>query len=99
MTRMTQEPPSRGLYERLLAAERIGAELAYELEIRAPEFMLRKALGGRGSTVQAIIADWVQLQTDLPGVVNYPLEDGTKEELGRRLKAQLVRSFPDRCNY
>lgn len=99
MTQIPQRAPSQGLYARLLAAERIGGELAYELQICAPESMLRKALGSRGSTTRTIIGDWIQSQSDLSGNIGHPLEEDIKEELRRRLKAQLIAKFPDFCNY
>jgi hypothetical protein len=99
MTEHTPSSASRGYYNRILAAERVGAELIRELEIRAPEFMLRKALESRGSTLGAILSDWIQQQADLPGVMTYPPEEHAKSELRRRLKARLTECFPERCNY
>lgn len=99
MTQKTHSSASPGFYDRLLAAERIGIELALELEIRAPEAMLREALGSRGSTIRAILSEWIQQQEDLTGGITYPASEEVRLELSRRLKARLLTEFPDCCNY
>lgn len=87
------------LLSQLLAAERIADQLARDLEIQSPEWMLRRALGSGGSTIRGIISNWIQQQSNLPGTITYPPAEETRSELVRRLKARLLTTFPDCCNY
>lgn len=93
----TISPDAPSLVQRLRVSEQLTSRILEEIEIHVDARPLRSILGSDGSTVHAVIKNWVLDQMD--SQAEYALEPATaQEDLARRLRCIFLEAEPDACN-
>ena len=88
--------PTLHLVEKLRLAEKLARRIARENQIHAKPRDLRRALNSDGSTVQAVLQNWIfGLIENQPEIFQDPEE--AERFFGRCFRDRMLEAFPGAC--
>ena len=89
-------PSSLHLVEKLRIAERLAMKIARESQIHAEPRELRQALDSDGSTVHAVLQNWIfDLIENRPEI--FQDLEAAEQYIARTLRETMLEAFPGAC--
>ena len=95
MSFVTEQPI--GLIEKLRISERLASHIIREDKLHAEPKYLRLALASDGTTVHAVLKNWIFSLVETQPDQFHNLKDGERF-IERELREKMLEAFPKACN-